>query len=78
TILKNEQNKLANNEMVIAVVGTMKAGKSTTINAIAGTEVLPYRNRPMTALPTLIRHTKGLLKPVLRPQNQEPITNLCI
>ncbi|MFL9757786.1 dynamin family protein [Vibrio cyclitrophicus] len=78
TILENERNKLANNEMVIAVVGTMKAGKSTTINAIAGTEVLPYRNRPMTALPTLIRHTKGLIKPVLRPQNQEPITNLCI
>ncbi len=57
-VLENEQQKLANNEMVLAVVGTMKAGKSTTINAIVGTEVLPNRNRPMTALPTLIRHKK--------------------
>lgn len=31
-------------EMVLAVVGTMKAGKSTTINAIVGTEILPNRN----------------------------------
>ncbi|HBV0140261.1 TPA: antirestriction protein [Escherichia coli] len=29
--------------MVLAVVGTMKAGKSTTINAIVGQEILPNR-----------------------------------
>ncbi|MGQ7789866.1 dynamin family protein [Shigella flexneri] len=37
----------------------MKAGKSTTINAIVGTEVLPNRNRPMTALPTLFAIRPG-------------------
>lgn len=56
-MLRGEADKLQRLEMVLAVVGTMKAGKSTTINAIVGTEVLPNRNRPMTALPTLIRHT---------------------
>jgi replication fork clamp-binding protein CrfC len=32
--LEGEQIKTARREMVLAVVGTMKAGKSTTINAI--------------------------------------------
>lgn len=46
---------------MLAVVGTMKAGKSTTINAIVGQEILPNRNRPMTSVPTLIRHVPGKL-----------------
>ena len=50
---------------MIAVIGTMKAGKSTTINAIVGNEVLPNRNRPMTTLPTLIRHVPGKTEPEL-------------
>ncbi len=58
-MLNNELRKISRLEMVLAIVGTMKAGKSTTINAIVGTEVLPNRNRPMTALPTLIRHMPG-------------------
>ncbi len=61
--LNNEINKLKNFDVVLAVVGTMKAGKSTTINAIVGREILPNRNRPMTALPTLICHN---------PNNQIP------
>lgn len=75
-ILKGELTKLENMELVIAVVGTMKAGKSTTINAIVGTEVLPNRNRPMTALPTLIRHTPGQIEPILQFENNEPINVL--
>ncbi|WP_186142510.1 dynamin family protein, partial [Burkholderia gladioli] len=63
-------------EMVLAIVGTMKAGKSTTINAIVGTEVLPNRNRPMTALPTLIRHTPGQKEPVLHFLHVSPIDTL--
>lgn len=62
--------------MVLAIVGTMKAGKSTTINAIVGTEVLPNRNRPMTALPTLIRHTPGQKEPVLHFSHVAPIDHL--
>ncbi|MDU7098258.1 MAG: dynamin family protein [Enterobacter sp.] len=45
-MLNNELRKITRLEMVLAIVGTMKAGKSTTINAIVGTEVLPNRNRP--------------------------------
>lgn len=75
-MLRGEKAKLENLEMVLAVVGTMKAGKSTTINAIVGTEVLPNRNRPMTALPTLIRHTPDQIEPVLRLDNNGPINDL--
>ena len=75
-ILRGEVSKLEKLDLVLAVVGTMKAGKSTAINAIIGTEVLPTRNRPMTALPTLIRHTPGTTKPVLRFQNRQPVNAL--
>lgn len=57
--LEGERLKIARKEIVLAVVGTMKAGKSTTINAIVGKEILPNRNRPMTSIPTLIRHVPG-------------------
>ena len=74
--LSNELRKITRLEMVLAIVGTMKAGKSTTINAIVGTEVLPNRNRPMTALPTLIRHTPGQKEPVLHFSHVGPIDTL--
>lgn len=75
-MLNNELRKITRLEMVLAIVGTMKAGKSTTINAIVGTEVLPNRNRPMTALPTLIRHTPDQKEPVLHFSHASPIDAL--
>lgn len=74
--LDENRKKIENLEMVLAVVGTMKAGKSTSINAIVGREVLPNRNRPMTALPTLIRHNKDQFQPVLSFCKREPIQKL--
>ena len=75
-VLQAEIMKIERMELILAVVGTMKAGKSTTINAIVGAEVLPARNRPMTALPTLIRHTPGVTTPLLRIGNREPLDRL--
>ncbi|WP_272689348.1 dynamin family protein [Providencia sp. PROV033] len=74
--LRGEQIKITRKEMVLAVVGTMKAGKSTTINAIVGKEILPNRNRPMTSIPTLIRHVPGKIAPSLTLNNIEPIHKL--
>lgn len=76
--LEGEQIKTARREMVLAVVGTMKAGKSTTINAIVGQEILPNRNRPMTSVPTLIRHVPGKTEPVLHLDHIQPVRNLLI
>ncbi|WP_179218647.1 dynamin family protein [Saccharibacillus sp. O23] len=70
--LSDEKAKVNNLEMTLAVVGTMKAGKSTTINAIIGREVLPNRNRPMTTLPTIIRHKSGQHTPQLTFPNPQP------
>ena len=75
-ILKNETQKAENLEMVIAVVGTMKAGKSTSINAIVGQEVLPNRALPMTALPTLVTHTPGKIEAVLYFKYTQPLVDL--
>ncbi|HHD7556801.1 dynamin family protein [Escherichia coli] len=76
--LEGEQIKTARREMVLAVVGTMKAGKSTTINAIVGQEILPNRNRPMTSVPTLIRHVPGKTELVLHLEHTQPVRNLLI
>lgn len=76
--LEGEQIKTARREMVLAVVGTMKAGKSTTINAIVWQEILPNRNRPMTSVPTLIRHVPGKTEPVLHLEHIQPVRNLLI
>ena len=63
--LYNEIEKVKNLEAIFAVVGTVKAGKSTTINAIVGAEILPNRPEPMTTYPTLVRHKPGQIEPVL-------------
>ena len=64
-VLEGEEAKAARLEITLAVAGTVKAGKSTAINAIIGTEALPNRARPMTALPTVIRHELGRFEPRL-------------
>lgn len=75
-ILKGEAYKAERLEVAFAVVGTMKAGKSTTINAIVGTEILPNRNQPMTTLPTIIRHCPGKKEPELTFANPKPFNEL--
>lgn len=77
-ILRGEDIKLERLETVIAVVGTMKAGKSTTINAIVGREILPNRNAPMTAIPTLIKHCKGQKQPrlIFTDKASKPVNQL--
>lgn len=74
--LENERQKLEKNEMVLAVIGTMKAGKSTTINAIVGMDILPNRETPMTTLPTLIRNVHGQQEPVLKIEKRHPLERL--
>jgi len=75
-MLTNEKQKLDNLEYVVAVVGTMKAGKSMTINAIVGQEVLPSREFPMTTLPTLITHKPKQETPILKLKKTEPFVKL--
>ncbi|AMD00392.1 dynamin family protein [Halomonas chromatireducens] len=68
--------KVKSLESTIAVIGTMKAGKSTTINALIGEEVLPNRVTAMTTLPTLIRHKPGQKEPELTLHNESVFQDL--
>jgi predicted GTPase len=74
--LKNELQKLKNLEYVIAIMGTMKSGKSMTINAIVGQEILPSREFPMTTLPTLITHDPNKTEPSINIKKIEPFNLL--
>lgn len=65
-VLNTEIEKAKKLELLVMVMGAMKAGKSTTINAIVGTDVLPHRSGAMTSLPTVIRHTPHQKIPQLR------------
>ena len=75
-VLDGEADKIARIEFMLAVVGTVKAGKSTAINAIVGTEVLPNRTRPMTAMPTVVRHKPNLREPQLTVNNADALDKM--
>lgn len=75
-LLNEEKVKVTQRELIIAVVGTMKAGKSTTINSIVGSEILPNRNEAMTSLPTLITHVREAQEPKLYFPHTDPVNSL--
>lgn len=64
-MLADERIKVERFEYWIMFTGTVKAGKTTSINAIVGMDVLPSRAEPMTTLPTLIKHSPGVKEPRL-------------
>lgn len=71
-IINTEQARLMSLDTVLAVIGTPKAGKSTTINAVVGAEVLPKYSRAMTTIPTLIRHAPDQQEALLDFTHTEP------
>jgi len=75
-VVTDEAYKVKRSEVTFVVIGTMKSGKSTTINAIVGNELLPNRNQPMTILPTIIRHCAGKIEPELTFSNPQPFNEL--
>ena len=50
------EKKLASNQLHLAVLGQMKRGKSSFINALLGAEILPTGVLPVTAIITEIRY----------------------
>src|SRR5271170_2430904 len=54
--LQSLETKLANNKLHLAVLGQMKRGKSSFINALLGAEVLPTGVLPVTAIITEVRY----------------------
>ncbi len=75
-ILKEEQTKLKEKEIVVVVVGTTSSGKSTFINALIGQELLPSNNGAKTAIPIQIKHDPAQFLPKLRFNNPKPLEDL--
>jgi ribosome biogenesis GTPase A len=50
------EGKLASNQLYLAVLGQMKRGKSSFINALLGAEILPTGVLPVTAIITEIKY----------------------
>lgn len=74
-VFRNEAEQVEDLTMTVAVIGTMKAGKSTLLNAIVGEEVLPSRELGMTAMPTLIYRKSGIAEPELEIPAPERFRN---
>ena len=49
----------------VAVIGPMKAGKSTAVNTMVGISIAPKRLEAMTQIATLITHAPGQDIPIL-------------
>ncbi|WP_333986302.1 dynamin family protein [Pseudomonas aeruginosa] len=47
---------VAERELLVPVVGAFSAGKSSLLNAIMGSSILPMDIKPETAIPTELRH----------------------
>lgn len=65
TEIQTNYNHVRKFEVTIALVGTMKAGKSTVINALVGKELAPHRALSMTVVPTVITHNSKTKDPEL-------------
>jgi ribosome biogenesis GTPase A len=64
------EKKLASNELHLAVLGQMKRGKSSFINALLGAEVLPTGVLPVTAAITEIKYGPAPCATILRTTGQ--------
>ncbi len=51
---------LAQTDLVVAVAGDFKRGKSTLLNALIGERILPTRVAPATAVPCVLRYAPSL------------------
>jgi GTPase SAR1 family protein len=64
-MFKDELIKVERFEYRVMLLGTVKAGKTTTVVGLTGDDVLPTRTEASTALPTLLRNEPGNSEPTL-------------
>ena len=53
-------SRLEDNNLEVALFGRVSSGKSSLLNALLGTDILPVGVNPITAVPTRIRHGTAL------------------
>lgn len=57
--LQDLSARLAGRQLQLAVLGQFKRGKSTLLNALMGTDVLPMGVLPLTAIPTFLSYAEA-------------------
>jgi ribosome biogenesis GTPase A len=68
--LHSLEKKLSSNQLHLAVLGQMKRGKSSFINALLGTEILPTGVLPVTTVITEIKYGPAPCATILRTTGQ--------
>lgn len=58
--VKENFNRAISSEFDVSVIATMSSGKSTLINALLGTELMPYKNEACTATIARIKDIDGM------------------
>ncbi|MDR5729397.1 MAG: dynamin family protein [Terriglobia bacterium] len=53
-------SRLEDNNLEVALFGRVSSGKSSLLNALLGTDILPVGVNPITAVPTRLRHGTAL------------------
>ena len=71
--LKGVQARIEEGRLRVAVLGQFKRGKSTLLNALLGTSLLPTGITPVTAIPTFIRAASS---PSIRVEFEDPRESL--
>ena len=71
------ERKLASNQLHLAVLGQMKRGKSSFINALLGAEVLPTGVLPVTAAITEIKYGSAPCATILLTTGQREEVGIC-
>ncbi len=60
SLLKESKTRLAQEDFTLVILGEFKRGKSTLINALLGSQLLPTAIVPLTAIPTVIQYGRQL------------------
>lgn len=75
-IMKNVMKNLKERRFVVSVIAAMKAGKSTTFNALLGRDILPNENASCTAAVTEIKHSKEPIEVVQKVYKDGKVVNI--
>lgn len=69
-------SRLEDNNLEVAFFGRVSSGKSSLLNALLGTDVLPVGVNPITAVPTKLRYGKELKAAVAYASGREDLVLL--
>lgn len=67
------RTRLGDDVIRVAVLGQFKRGKSTLLNALLGSPLLPVGVTPITAIPTFIRYGEDIIARVTFQDGKEPL-----